>query len=204
MPRFEDVELERKSTLDRQRLLRVPPRRRGVLRLLLVADVSATERPRSTRGRSAAHEWVEHRLAAQAHQRSAIVPRRSSTSSVAGPLPVRAISLSGRLGGNGHATPEGVRSLLADLAAVASAGLAVPLADVVIVGSRAESFLRLSLLPLVGDARAGEGFAGQLGALPLDVEAGGDGWPDPVEGRTIAALTPGEVLPRAHGEARHG
>jgi hypothetical protein len=100
--------------------------------------------------------------------------------------------------------PEDVRSLLADLAAIVAAGRATPLADVVASGSRAESFLRLSLLPLVGDARAGEGFAGQLGALPLDVEASGDGWPQPVEGRPVASLTPGEVAPRAHREKRHG
>ncbi len=100
--------------------------------------------------------------------------------------------------------PEDARSLLADLAAIVGAGRAAPLADVVASGSKAESFLRLSLLPLVGDARAGEGFAGQLGALPLDVEASGDGWPEPVEGRPVASLTPGEVVPRAHLEKRHG
>jgi hypothetical protein len=100
--------------------------------------------------------------------------------------------------------PEDVRSLLADLAAIVVAGRAAPLADVVARGSKAESFLRLSLLPLVGDARAGEGFAGQLGALPLDVEARGDGWPEPIEGRPVAWLTPGEVVPRAHPETRHG
>jgi hypothetical protein len=100
--------------------------------------------------------------------------------------------------------PEDVRSLLADLAAVVGAGRAAPLVDVVAQGSKAESFLRLSLLPLVGDARAGEGFAGQLGALPLEVEASGDGWARPVEGRPIASLTPGEVVPRAHRESRDG
>lgn len=102
------------------------------------------------------------------------------------------------------ATPEDVRSLLVDLAAIARDGLATALAEIVARGSRAESFLRLSLLPLVGDARAGEGFAGQLGALPLDVVASGDGWPEPVDDRPIASLTPGEVLSRPHREAPHG
>lgn len=91
-----------------------------------------------------------------------------------------------------------------DLSAIVKEGRALPLADAVAHRSRAESFLRLSLLALVGDARAGEGFAGQLGALPLDVAATGDGWPEPVDGRVIAALTPGEVAPRTAKEPRHG
>ena len=100
--------------------------------------------------------------------------------------------------------PDDVRALLADLSAIVKEGRALPLADAVAHRSRAESFLRLSLLALVGDARAGEGFAGQLGALPLDVAATGDGWPEPVDGRVIAALTPGEVAPRTAKEPRHG
>lgn len=103
-----------------------------------------------------------------------------------------------------EAAPEDVRSLLVDLAALAGAPRPAALADVVARGSRAESFLRLSLLPLVGDARAGEGFAGQLGALPLDVEASGDGWPEPLDARPIAALTPGEVRPTAPRERTDG
>lgn len=100
--------------------------------------------------------------------------------------------------------PEEVRSLLVDLAALADAPRPAALADVVTRRSKAESFLRLSLLPLVGDARAGEGFAGQLGALALEVEASGDGWPEPLDGRPIAALTPGEVRPRALQERTDG
>ena len=68
----------------------------------------------------------------------------------------------------------------------------MPLVDAVARGSTADAFLRLSLMALVGDARAGEGVAGQLGALPLDVCVGDDGWPEPVEGGSIAALTPGK------------
>ena len=100
--------------------------------------------------------------------------------------------------------PDDVRALLAELSAVAAARRAVPLVDAVARGSRSEAFLRLSLLALVGDARAGEGFAGQLGALPLDVEAAEDGWPEPVEGRPIAALTPGAIVPRATREEGDG
>ncbi len=100
--------------------------------------------------------------------------------------------------------PEDVRALLVDLASLADAPRPAALADVVARRSKAESFLRLSLLPLVGDARAGEGFAGQLGALPLEVEASGDGWPEPLDARPIAALTPGEVRPRALRERIHG
>jgi hypothetical protein len=100
--------------------------------------------------------------------------------------------------------PEDVRALLADLSAIVSTGRAVPLVEAVAHGSRSESFLRLSLLALVGDARAGEGFAGQLGALPLDVNATNDGWPEPVEGRSIATLTPGEIVPRASREGTDG
>jgi len=101
-------------------------------------------------------------------------------------------------------TPEDVAALLYDLSTIAGAGRAAPLAEVVAHGSRSESFLRLSLLALVGDARAGEGFAGRLGALPLDVNATGEGWPEPLEARAIAALTPGEIVPRAVREDRGG
>jgi hypothetical protein len=100
--------------------------------------------------------------------------------------------------------PEDVRALLADLAAIVSSGRAVPLVEAVARGSRSESFLRLSLLALVGDARAGEGFAGQLGALPLNVIASNDGWPEPVDGRSIATLTPGEIARRAAREGTDG
>lgn len=66
-----------------------------------------------------------------------------------------------------ESVPEEVVTLVADLAGIAHAGRAVPLPDVVPKGSRTESFFRLALLALAGDARAGEGFAGKLGALPL-------------------------------------
>lgn len=100
--------------------------------------------------------------------------------------------------------PEDVRGLLADLSAIVARGGREPLADVVARGDRAETFLRLSLLALVGDARAGEGIAGQLGALPVDVMAEGDGWPESLEGHSIQRLTPGAVITRSGDEVRDG
>lgn len=100
--------------------------------------------------------------------------------------------------------PKDVRALLADLSAIVSHGRPVPLAEAVARGSRSESFLRLSLLALVGDARAGEGFAGLLGALPLDVQATNEGWPERIDGRPIATLTPGTIVPRGSREGSDG
>lgn len=101
-------------------------------------------------------------------------------------------------------TPEDVRGLLADLSAIAARGGRERLAGVVARGDRTEAFLRLSLLALVGDARAGEGIAGQLGALPLDVIAEGDGWPAQLEGLPLHRLTPGTVVTRVEDEVRDG
>lgn len=92
--------------------------------------------------------------------------------------------------------PAEILALLADLAEVARARTPTPLGGVVPRGSAAESFLRASLLPLVGDHRAGEGVAGQLGSLPLDVVPDGDGAPEPLEGAPLTALTPGLLSPR--------
>ncbi len=95
--------------------------------------------------------------------------------------------------------PPEVERLLADLAAIARTAEATPLADLVPAGDTGESFLRASLLSLVGASWAGEGIAGRLGALPLDVEAEGDGWPEDLaasgEG-PLARLTPGTIRAR--------
>ncbi len=96
--------------------------------------------------------------------------------------------------------PEEVVALVADLADIVHAGRAVPLPHVVAKGSKTISFFRLALLALAGDARAGEGFAGKLGALPLDVAAAGDGWPEALEEKPISWLTPGHVVPRNEGK----
>ncbi len=92
--------------------------------------------------------------------------------------------------------PAEILALLADLMEIAEASTPTPLAEVVPRGSAGESFLRASLLPLVGDRRAGEGVAGQLGSLALDVVPEGDGAPEPLRGAPLAALTPGHLRPR--------
>jgi hypothetical protein len=95
--------------------------------------------------------------------------------------------------------PKEALALLADLAEVARNRSSPRLDEVIPKGSSAESFLRASLLPLVGDHRAGEGLAGQLGVLPLDVETRGDGWPEAVKSSPIASLTPGQIRSRKEG-----
>lgn len=94
------------------------------------------------------------------------------------------------------AIPSEVVAWLADLVAVVRDGEAVPLATLIPRRDPGESFLRASLLPLVGDRRAGEGIAGQLGAINAGVTPIGDGWPDVLEGAPLAELTPGHVEPR--------
>ena len=94
-----------------------------------------------------------------------------------------------------EAPPE-VERLLADLAAVERGAEPVSLARLVPTGDAGESFLRASLLSLVGARWAGEGIAGRLGALALNVDVDGDGWPEPLpEESPLARLTPGSVRP---------
>jgi hypothetical protein len=103
--------------------------------------------------------------------------------------------------------PPEVERLLADLVRVAQGGAPVPFSRFVPAADRAESFLRASLLPLAGARWTGEGIAGQLGAVPVEVVPEGDGWPDdlgPAEpdvleerdgGSALRRLTPGAVRP---------
>ena len=93
--------------------------------------------------------------------------------------------------------PPGVVAWVADLVSVARGGEAVPFARLVPRGDAGESFLRASLLPLAGDGRAGEGVAGQLGAVAVQVVSAGDGWPDRLDDAPLSRLTPGQVDPRA-------
>jgi hypothetical protein len=109
-----------------------------------------------------------------------------------------------------EAPPE-VERLLADLAAIAEGAEPVPLARAVPAGGTGnpgESFLRASLLSLVGArwlrGRSGEGdegIAGRLGALPLEIAVEGDGWPEPLPASSegdnppLTGLTPGTVRP---------
>jgi hypothetical protein len=100
-----------------------------------------------------------------------------------------------------EAPPE-VERLLADLAAIARGTEPMPLSAVVPagggdLGDAGESFLRASLLSLVGVHWAGEGIAGRLGALALAIDVEGDGWPEPLPAETspLTRLTPGSVRP---------
>jgi hypothetical protein len=94
--------------------------------------------------------------------------------------------------------PPDVAAWLDDLDRLAEAGTIRPLSEVVPRGSAAESFLRASLLPLLGEAIGGEGVAGRIGALPLAMTLEGDGFPAPAP-RPLSALTPGTIGPPADG-----
>jgi hypothetical protein len=91
--------------------------------------------------------------------------------------------------------PPEVEALLVDLATVAAGRRGVPLHEFVPRRDAGESFLRASLLPLIGDQRGGEGAAGQLGALSLYVRVDGDGSVEGLEGQPLSALTPGSLRP---------
>lgn len=94
------------------------------------------------------------------------------------------------------ATPAEVLDLLSDLAGIAKAGAPVPLREVVPRDGPTTSFLRATLLALVGDESSGEGIAGKLGALPLRAVTENEGWPDPLDPKSgLSALTPGNVQP---------
>lgn len=95
------------------------------------------------------------------------------------------------------AVPAEVAAWVADLVTLARVGEPVPLARLVPRGSAGQSFMRASLLPLAGDGRAGEGVAGQLGAVAVRTVVRGDGWPEGLEKAPLSALTPGEAAPRA-------
>lgn len=92
------------------------------------------------------------------------------------------------------ALPAEVGLLLDDLDRLLAARRSEPLGAFVPRGSAAESFLRASLLPLVGERVGGEGVAGRLGALGLAVAVEGDGFPaPPPEPGPLAGLTPGRI-----------
>lgn len=99
--------------------------------------------------------------------------------------------------------PDEVVQLLEDLSAIARSKSKVPLADLVPRGDESESFLRASLLSLVGSGRGGEGVTGALGTLDLELHIDGDGWPTPLEQGPLTALSPGFVGPKNSG-GNHG
>jgi hypothetical protein len=92
--------------------------------------------------------------------------------------------------------PE-IAALLRDLLAIQEAGRPAPLEEVVVREEAGVSFLRASLLALVGRGGTGEGVAGRLGALALRVDPEGDGWPEELGPGPLSRLTPGEVAPDA-------
>ena len=92
--------------------------------------------------------------------------------------------------------PEAVMHLLTDLLDITDSESPHPLSSVIPRRNAGESFFRASLLSLVGQGRTGEGVAGRLGELPLDVEPDGDGWPEDLDGEALSGLTPGAVLPK--------
>ena len=94
------------------------------------------------------------------------------------------------------AVPAEALAWIADLVAVARAEEPVPFSRLVPRHNAGESFLRASLLPLAGDGRAGEGVAGQLGAVAVQIISAGDGWPARLEDVPLSALSPGQVAPR--------
>jgi hypothetical protein len=100
--------------------------------------------------------------------------------------------------GSEAAMPPDIAAWLDDLDRLAEAGAVRLLSEVVPRGSAAESFLRASLLPLLGEGIGGEGVAGRIGALPLALTLEGDGFPAPAP-KPLSALTPGTIGPPAEG-----
>jgi len=92
--------------------------------------------------------------------------------------------------------PEEVMTLLADLAAITKETQPVSFKNLIPRTDSATSFLRASLISLAGEIRAGEGIAGRLGSLPIDIEASGDGWPEVLEEAPLSRLTPGHAQRR--------
>jgi hypothetical protein len=92
--------------------------------------------------------------------------------------------------------PPEVLALLAELIEIAEISQERSLADFVPHGTPGESFLRASLLPLVGGRAGGEGVAGRLGSLRLEVFSHGDGWPERLTSGPLRGITPGVVRPR--------
>jgi hypothetical protein len=95
-------------------------------------------------------------------------------------------------------TPPDVLAFLAELAEIARKGQPRALREIVPAEDTSSSFLRAALLSLAGSPHSGEGVAGQLGALALEVRTEAEGWPTPLppdRPAALSALTPGEVGP---------
>lgn len=99
-----------------------------------------------------------------------------------------------------HDVPAHVARFVARLAEIAAKRAAEPLERLVPDGDPGVSFLRAGLLSLVGEGPAGEGIAGRLAALPLEVLVQGDGWPVELHDAPLRRLSPGSVEARARAE----
>jgi hypothetical protein len=95
--------------------------------------------------------------------------------------------------------PEEVTAFLGELAAVDGGRRPVSFKEIIPRKDSGTSFLRASLASLIGEGMSGEGIAGRLGSLALDVETGDEGWPEPLEQAPISRLTPGHLRPRGEG-----
>jgi hypothetical protein len=98
--------------------------------------------------------------------------------------------------------PQEVLTFLSELDDVASTSREVSLAELVPRSTPGESFLRASLLPIIGGRTGGEGIAGRLGSLPLEVALLGNGWPAALASGPLRRITPGAVRPERQGHER--
>jgi hypothetical protein len=94
--------------------------------------------------------------------------------------------------------PPEVTAFLAELAHVAGGREPVAFRDAIPRVDSGTTFLRASLLSLVGEGMSGEGITGRLGSLAIDVEVRDEGWPEPLEQAPVSRLTPGQLRPRGH------
>lgn len=101
---------------------------------------------------------------------------------------------------NAASLPDEVVQFLEELTMIAQSRSSVPLGELVPHGDESESFLRASLLSLVGSGRGGSGVTGALGTLALDVHVEGDGWPTELEHGPLKALSKGFVAAKKLGD----
>ncbi len=90
--------------------------------------------------------------------------------------------------------PE-ITTWIDDLVGVAEKGIPAELDGLIPRNSSGESFLRASLLPLVGSGHTGKGAAGQIGSLSLELVTEPESWPVPLAGSPLSGLTRGRVQP---------
>jgi hypothetical protein len=98
--------------------------------------------------------------------------------------------------------PPEIAALLDDLDRLVQTGVPTSLREFLPRSTPGESFLRATLLPLLGETVGGEGVAGRLGAMPLTVRVDGTGLPEEAPA-PLVAVTPGNIEPK-RAEARRG